>query len=245
MNSHTSPDDLLINKVTVPNEFDKIARYYNLATFLNQGYQKDLQRSVNRMQLKGDEYVADLCCGTGKSTFSCLKNLLDGKVVGIDNSEEMLHVARSKYATTDSSGKIKFMKMDVMNLDFPNKNLDAIFMAYGIRNMPDYKKCLKNLYRVIKPGGKICFHEYSLKEKFLYKLYWKFIGYVIVIPFSTVITRNTSIFRYLVKSVLEFPSPSKFLALLNEIGFENCKRLPQKSWRRPILHTFVATKPIT
>ena len=156
----------------------------------------------------------------------------------------MLKKAEINFSIEVAQDKVQFSKKDVMELDFPENHFDAIFMAYGIRNMSDYEQCLKNLYHILKPGGKICFHEYSLKEKFLYKLYWKFIGYVIVIPFSTVITRNTSIFRYLVKSVLEFPSPSKFLALLNEIGFENCKRLPQKSWRRPILHTFFATKPI-
>ncbi|MFI5238110.1 MAG: class I SAM-dependent methyltransferase, partial [Ignavibacteriales bacterium] len=89
MNAST-PDTLIQNKKEVPSEFDKIAKRYDLATFLSQGYQKDLQTSVDRLNLKGDEYLADLCCGTGKSTIACLNNLPDGRVIGIDNSEGML-----------------------------------------------------------------------------------------------------------------------------------------------------------
>ena len=73
-----------------------IAKKYNLATFLSQGYQSDLQRSADCLNLKGNEYIADLCCGTGKSTSSCLKHITSGKVIGIDNSEGMLKVAEKK-----------------------------------------------------------------------------------------------------------------------------------------------------
>ena len=88
--SEYTPDALIQNKKEVPSEFNRIAKRYDLATFLSQGYQQDLQTSVNRMNLKGNEYLADLCCGTGKSTIACLNNLPNGKVIGIDNSEGML-----------------------------------------------------------------------------------------------------------------------------------------------------------
>jgi len=80
-----SPDALIQNKKEVPSEFNRIAKRYDLATTLSQGYQKDLQTSVDRMNLIGNEYLADLCCGTGKSTIACLNNLPNGKVIGIDN----------------------------------------------------------------------------------------------------------------------------------------------------------------
>jgi ubiquinone/menaquinone biosynthesis C-methylase UbiE len=80
--------DLLLHKKKVPVTFDKIANRYNLATSLSQGYRIDLKRSVNLMNLKGDEYVLDLCCGTGKSTIYCLEALPQGKVLAIDNSVE-------------------------------------------------------------------------------------------------------------------------------------------------------------
>ena len=91
------------------------------------------------MKLKGNEYLADLCCGTGKSTIACLNNLHSGKVIAIDNSEGMLNVAREKIYSVFDKEKVRFVQMDVMDLDLNANTLDAIFMAYGIRNMPDFK----------------------------------------------------------------------------------------------------------
>ena len=229
---------LLNNKKSVPFEFDGVAKNYDLATFLSQGYQQDLQLSVNRMNLKGNEYVADLCCGTGKSTKACLNKITTGKVVAIDNSKEMLQVAKKKL----NYNNVTLTKADVMELDYPDESFDAIFMAYGIRNMPDYNKCLKNLKRMLKPGGVICFHEYSLSGNNFSKYYWKFLGYFLIIPLSTLISGSSGIYRYLIKSVLKFPSPEKFLSLLKINGFKNAEKLSMPSWRKPVLHTFLAYK---
>ena len=226
------------NKKSVPSEFDSVAKKYDLATFLSQGYQDDLQLSVDRMKLKGNEYLADLCCGTGKSTQACLNNLKNGRVLGIDNSKEMLEVAKAKFSSENS----EFVQSDVMELDYPDNSFDAIFMAYGIRNMPDYEKCLINLKRMLKPGGIICFHEYSLHDNLLTKLYWKFLGYTFIIPISTVISGSSDIYKYLVSSVLSFLPPNKFIDLLNSCGFRDTRKISMPSWRKPILHTFLAYK---
>jgi len=242
--SNYSPDALIQNKKEVPSEFNRIAKRYDVATSLSQGYQKDLQTSVDRMNLKGDEYLADLCCGTGKSTIACLNNLPNGKVIGIDNSEGMLEAAREKLLQKYEKDKVTFAQQDVMNLDLADNSLDAIFMAYGIRNMPDFEKCSKNLYRILKPSGKICFHEYSISKSFVSKLYWKFLGNFFIIPFAGLTTGSTKIFRYLIKSVESFLSPEEFTDLLKKAGFENIKHTPLGSWRKPILHTFIAQKPL-
>jgi ubiquinone/menaquinone biosynthesis methyltransferase len=239
----TTPDTLIKNKSEVPSEFNRIAKRYDLATSLSQGYQKDLQTSVDRMNLKGDEYLADLCCGTGKSTIACLNNLPNGKVIGIDNSEGMLQAAGEKLIPKFWEKKVTFVQQDVMNLDLAENSLDAIFMAYGIRNMPDFEKCVRNLHRVLKPGGKICFHEYSISKSFASKLYWKFLGYFLIIPFAGITTGSTKIFRYLIKSVETFLSPDEFIDLLKKAGFENVTHAPLGSWRKPVLHTFIAQKP--
>jgi len=229
---------LIENKKSVPLEFNEVAKNYDLATFLSQGYQKDLELSTYRMNLTGDEYLADLCCGTGKSTKACMNYLDKGKILAIDNSKEMLEIAKTKFANNN----ISFSQEDVMELKYPENTFDAIFMAYGIRNMPAYDKCLLNLKRMLKPGGVICFHEYSLNNNILSKLYWKFLGYFIIIPISGVLSGSSNIYKYLVQSVLLFPSPQKFQEILRENGFSKVQRLPMPSWRKPILHTFLAYK---
>jgi len=238
-----SAQSLFQNKNEVPFEFNRVAKKYDLATFLSQGYQSDLQRSVDRLQLSGDELVLDLCCGTGKSTISCLHNLTSGKVIGIDNSEEMLRIAEEKYSKQFERERLEFLQKDVMELDYADNNVDAILMAYGIRNMPDYKKCLQNLLRILKPGGKIAIHEYSLNNSLFSHLYWKFLGYGVVIPISTMLSGSSTIFKYLVKSVDNFLPPQEFENLLTETGFVNVEKHDMPSWRKPILRTFTAIKP--
>jgi len=224
---------------------DKIARRYDLATSFSQGYASDLQLSVDRMQLSGNEQLADLCCGTGKSTIACLNALPKGSVLAVDFSEEMLAVARQQLSVTSPHQKLTFRNQDVMNLDLPDNSLDAIFMAYGIRNMSDYAICLKNLLRILKPGGIIAFHEYAISDSLLAKIYWYLLGYLLIIPFSAVLTGSVTIFSYLIKSVVNFLSPREFKALLRQSGFTDVRSLALKSWRRPILHTFIAVKPST
>lgn len=230
--------NLLENKKSVPYEFNNVARNYDLATFLSQGYQKDLFLSVERMKLRGNEYIADLCCGTGKSTLACINFLPNGKVLAIDNSQEMLDVAKSKLKEKN----VSFSLEDVMELKYEDNSFDAIFMAYGIRNMPDIDKCLINLKRMLKPGGLISFHEYSLNDNFFSKIYWKLLGYSVIIPVSTLLSGSSKIYKYLVQSVITFPSPNKFVDILNKNGFTKVQRLPMPSWRKPILHTFLAYK---
>ena len=98
---------LIENKVAVPKEFNKIARRYDMATGLSQGYQSDLNRSAAYLQLQGHETVLDLCCGTGKSTAAVLPYITTGKVIGVDNSEEMLAVAGEKFANEIKAGKLQ------------------------------------------------------------------------------------------------------------------------------------------
>ena len=239
----SSANILLHDKIQVPKEFNKIARRYNLATLLSQGYAGDLNLSVQRMQLRGDEFIADLCCGTGKSTIACLENVPRGKVLGIDFSEEMLNQAIAHVLPLYPDRQLEFRNQNVMELDYPDNTFDAIFMAYGIRNMPDYRSCLLNLYRMLRTGGVIAFHEYSLAPNFWSRMYWRIMGFGLIIPLSTILTGSSRIFRYLIKSVLNFLSPDEFSKLLKDSGFTDVRAEPLSSWRRPILCTFVARKP--
>jgi len=229
---------LLQNKSKVPSEFDSIAKRYDIATWFSNGYMDDLNVSTSRIQLKGDERLLDLCCGTGKSTLACLNVLPNGKITGVDNSFEMLEVAKQKIQISN----VNFIHADAMQLNFKPETFDVIFMAYGIRNMPDYEKCLSGLSRILKQGGVICFHEYVLDEAWWAKAYWAILGYGFIIPFCTLLTGNFTIFNYLIKSVLNFPTPSNFKEMLQNAGFEQVDFIPLKGWRAPILKTVIAKK---
>jgi len=233
---------LIENKAIVPKEFNKIARRYDLATGLSQGYRYDLEKSASLLRLGGHETVLDLCCGTGKSTAALLPFIRNGKITGIDNSEEMLRAAREKFHAETAAGKMDFRLYDVMHLPYEENSVDVIFMAYGLRNMPDYDICIRNLYRILKPGGKLLVHDYSLSENAWSKSYWKLLGYGFILPFCTLVTGESRIFSYLVRSVSRFLQPSALVTLLEKNGFSDIHCHKHKGWRGPILKAFYAEK---
>jgi ubiquinone/menaquinone biosynthesis methyltransferase len=234
--------NLIENKVFVPKEFNNVSASYDFATRMSQGYQDDLDTSARRMNLRGDEKLLDLCCGTGKSTLACMKQLPKGTIVGVDNSEGMLHEANHKFEKEISEGKLSFMLKDAMELDFPDNTFDTVFMAYGLRNMPDYAKAIRGIHRILKPGGKICIHDYSLQDNFFAKAYWAILGYGFIVPFCTIMSGSSKIYTYLVRSVLTFLHPAEITSLLEQNGFENAVAEPHSSWRSPILHSVIAVK---
>lgn len=239
----TSTELLFKNKNIVPKEFNKIAGKYDIATALSQGYQDDLNRTANLLQLNGDELVLDICCGTGKSTLAILPKMTTGKIIAIDNSEGMLSVAGQKFTKQIAQRKIELLLKDAMQLDFADESVDAIFMAYGLRNMPDYEKCVANLFRMLKPGGQLVIHDYSLRDTWYAKLFWAILGYGFIVPFCTLVSGSSTIYMYLIKSVRNFLSPKEIVDLLMRKGFTEASVLQQPGWRNPILHGFRAVKP--
>jgi ubiquinone/menaquinone biosynthesis methyltransferase len=238
----TSADILFENKKIVPKEFNKVAGKYDFATAMSQGYQEDLNRSGNLLQLKGDELIIDLCCGTGKSTLSFLPKITTGKVICIDNSEGMLDVAKEKFAKEIAAGKVELSLQDAMDLNITPNSADAIFMAYGLRNMPDYEQCIANLFSVLKPGGQLVIHDYSLIEAWYVKPLWAILGYGFIVPFCTVVSGSANIYTYLIKSVLNFLNPGQIKSLLENNGFENVTIHNHPSWRSLFFHSFRAVK---
>lgn len=234
---------LIDNKQAVPKEFNKIARSYDFATAMSQGYQTDLNYSASLLNLKGTEQVLDLCCGTGKSTKAVFKYITTGKIIGIDNSEGMLVEANKKFSKEVLEGKMEFQLQDAMHLNFAPQSFDAIFMAYGLRNMPDYKKSVDQLFTLLKPGGKLVIHDYSLANTWYARPLWGILGWVFIVPFCSVVSGSSKIFTYLIKSVFKFLRPNQAIELLSDTGFVKVKAYPHKGWRAPILHAFYGEKP--
>ncbi len=238
----TSASILFDNKAIVPKEFNKIAEKYDFATRMSQGYQDDLNRSGSLLTLKGDETVIDLCCGTGKSTVSFLSRITSGKVFCVDNSEGMLAVAQDKFSKEIAAGKVEISLQDAMHLNFAPESVDAIFMAYGLRNMPDYDLCIENLFRILKPGGQLVIHDYSLANSWYAKPLWFVLSYGFIVPFCTLISGSATIYTYLAKSVLNFLNPDQLKELLLSKGFTGISIVQHASWRRLFFHSFHAIK---
>lgn len=234
-------DRLESEKRAVPLKFDDVASSYDLLTSLNPGYRKHLVWSAKRLGLGPAPVILDLCCGTGISTDALLEVYPRGTIVGLDASVEMLELAKAKKTLS----AVHFVHGDAMN---PQQSgifgpFDGILMAYGIRNMPDRDTCLANILKLLRPGGTVCFHEYSVEDSRLGTFLWNLVSLGIIIPSGRLIAGDSSIYRYLRRSVIEFDGVNRFEERLRNSGFVGVHTEQMDGWQRHILHSFVAKRP--
>jgi demethylmenaquinone methyltransferase / 2-methoxy-6-polyprenyl-1,4-benzoquinol methylase len=218
-----SPD-----KGSSPEMFDAISTTYDfLNRLLSLGRDSYWRRHLTKHIPQGAEKILDCATGTGDQLLVTLKKIPSCKVAyGIDPSANMLTKAREKVHKTPHGGKVELFLARAHALPFKEAYFDAITMSFGIRNVEDVLHTLKELRRVLKPGGKILLLEFSLpSSKFLrlgHKLYLKFI-----VPFiGRLISKNPSAYRYLADTIELFPYGQAFCDLMQEAGFSKCKAHP-------------------
>lgn len=233
--------DLSERKKRVPDDFDLVAKRYDLLTGLNPGYRKHLSWSAERMKLSPSVCILDLCCGTGLSTEALVSVYPGADVVGLDGSAGMLAVARDKPLLS----RVRFVQGDAMEPRAAGVAgpFDGILMAYGIRNMSDADRCLRTVRGLLAPGGVVCFHEYSVKDSRKSRLVWNAVALGIIIPSGLVTSPKSDIYRYLRQSVLDFDGVHEFEARLERAGFVDVHTEEMDGWQRGIVHSFLARRP--
>jgi ubiquinone/menaquinone biosynthesis C-methylase UbiE len=231
----------VITKKEVPSNFNRVARWYDALQKMNRGYSDHLVLSAERLQARPDSNLLDLCCGTGLSTEALRTVYPSARIDGVDASEGMLEVAR----TRGLEPPVNFVLADVMELTPEQLHgpYDGILMAYGIRNMPDPDVALARIRPLLKPGGTICFHEYSVADSKWGRTVWNVVASGVIIPLGQLTSPGTPIYRYLRRSVLEFDGVSRFEQRLKDAGFVDVRTEPTTGWAKGIVHSFLARKP--
>lgn len=229
-------------KKTVPKKFNRISSTYDLLTGMNPGYQRHLRMSAARLRLGVDAKILDLCCGTGLSTEALFRVYPAADITAVDASEGMLDEAKQK----PLARQVRFLLGDAMDpaaLPEVEGPYDGILMAYGIRNMPDPDLCLERLLKLLKPGGRVCFHEYSVADSRRSRALWNGVCLGVIIPGGMITARSADIYRYLRRSVLDFDGVKAFESRLERAGFVDVRTEAMDGWQRGIVHSFVASKP--
>ena len=228
-------------RADVPGEFDRVARRYDLLTGLNPGYHRHLRMSAGRLAAHPGSRILDLCCGTGASTAALLDVHPEARITAADASAGMLTEARAKL----SPHRVDFVQADAMNPRSAGITgpFDAVFMAYGIRNMSDPDRCLEGLYELLLPGGTLCLHEYSVADSAWARARWHAVSAAIIIPGGLLTSRTTRLYKYLRRSVLEFDGVGALEARLRDAGFGQVATEPMDGWQRGIVHSFLARRP--
>jgi ubiquinone/menaquinone biosynthesis C-methylase UbiE len=226
-------------KQTIPTEFNRVSRSYDLLSAMNPGYSKHLRWSAERMDLPDGARILDLCCGTGLSTEALRVTYPNATITGLDASEGMLEAARAK--TELNVDWVLGNAMDPAAAGAAGP-FDGILMAYGIRNVPDPDLCLERLRGLLTEDGTLCMHEYSVAGSVWSRFIWNVVTLGIVIPLGLVFAGTTKIFRYLRRSVLEFDSVETLEGRLRAAGYEQVRTETMGGWQRGVVHSFLARR---
>lgn len=188
-----------------------------------------------------DAVVLDLCCGTGDLAFA-LAHAGKARIVGADFAHTMLVRARAKSEElpgADGATATKcmsFFEADALRLPFADASFDLVTSAFGFRNLANYEAGLREIHRVLKPGGTIAILEFAEPpEGFLGNAYrWYFTK---VLPrIGWLISGHQSAYTYLPKSVARFFRPPELAALLRSVGYQSIE-FREWTMRTVALHT--------
>jgi demethylmenaquinone methyltransferase/2-methoxy-6-polyprenyl-1,4-benzoquinol methylase len=220
-------DSQASKKEQVEQMFDSIAHRYDfLNHFLSVGIDKRWRRTaVESLRGSRPERILDVATGTGDFAFETLKRLSPKEIVGVDLSEGMLEKARAK-AERKNSGEIRFLKGDSENLAFGDNIFDAVTVAFGVRNFGDLEKGLSEIYRVLKPGGKLVVLEFSKPVAFPVKQLYNFYFKRMLPVAGRLVSKDATAYTYLPASVQAFPEGKRFLDILNNLGYTQCTNRP-------------------
>jgi len=204
------------------NLFDKISKYYDLLnTLFSLGIDKRWRKELVCRVDKGST-VLDVATGTAEVISEGFKNEVFSESVGLDPSMKMLRIGFGKLNARQTNNPFLLIQGTADSLPFGDDSFDAATIAFGIRNTIHYQRSLKEMLRVIKPGGKAVILEFSIPTypliRQIYLFYFKRI-----IPFVGSMFSSKKEYKYLSESTVGFPQRTKFLDIMTDSGFVNCK----------------------
>ena len=202
--------------------FDSIAGDYDA---LNHILSLDVDKIWRKKALKqivdapAPVQVLDLACGTGDFSIAIAKALTGGHVTGVDLSEGMLAVMREKVDKAELNGMISIEEGDGENLRFPDNTFDRVTIAFGIRNFEDRPKGLREMLRVLKPGGRLVILELSRPENKIIRWFYDLYFLHILPKVGGKVSGDKAAYAYLPASVAAFPGKKEFSATMRKAGF--------------------------
>lgn len=210
--------------------FDRIYKRYDLLNHLlsfgiDFRWRKKLSKLINK---KEGQYLLDLASGTGDVIFSLFRHShFIKRAVALDMSLNMLSYGKEKSKRNGYGSRTDFLLGDANRIPAKNGKFDLATMAFGIRNVPDPEVALRDIGRVLKKGGVLLILEFSLpKNRLLKKAHLFYLRFFIPLV-GRLISGDIEAYRYLNKTIEDFPYGDAFLNLMENSGFKDCKAYPK------------------
>jgi demethylmenaquinone methyltransferase/2-methoxy-6-polyprenyl-1,4-benzoquinol methylase len=202
--------------------FDAIApRYDFLNHLLSAGIDtRWRRRAIASLQLRGSERVLDLCTGTGDLAIAAVRARPGAaRVVGVDFAAAMLHVGREKLMRQRLGPRVALVRGDATRIPAANQSVDAITIAFGIRNVEQVAAACAEMHRVMKPGGRLAILEFAVPTApGLSAVYLWYLRHLLP-RIGRAISRHNAAYGYLPASIGAFTAPEEFVKLLRQAGF--------------------------
>ncbi|WP_128894445.1 demethylmenaquinone methyltransferase [Longirhabdus pacifica] len=208
--------------------FESIAPKYDMMNSLISFRRHKAWRkfTMKKMNVQEGDTALDLCCGTCDWTISTAEASRTGKIIGLDFSRNMLSIGQEKINHKGMQQQIELIHGDAMQLPFEDNRFDYVTIGFGLRNVPDLRQVLKEMQRVVKPGGKVVCLEVSKPTwqpfKSLYFLYFNKILPLI----GKLVAKKYEQYRWLPESLVNFPDHKQLLQIFKDTGFEQSVAYP-------------------
>lgn len=208
--------------------FDNIAPKYDT---LNHRLSWNIDRywrnkAIGELALSHPAKILDIATGTGDFAILAAEKL-KAHVTATDISNGMMQIGRKKVAERNLDEYVTFERQDCTALSYPNDSYDAVIAAFGIRNFQDLDQGLKEMYRVLKPGGAFCVLELTTPVATPMKQLFRIYSNTVLPVYGKLVSKDKQAYSYLNKSIEAFPQGEKMMEILRRIGFSKAdfKRL--------------------
>ena len=214
-------------KEQIAQMFDNISQNYDgLNRLISFGIDVNWRKKVIKIVSEAKpNKVLDIATGTGDLAIMMSK-FSPEKIIGLDISKGMLNIGKQKIENKGLTGKIEMVLGDSENIPFDDNYFEAITVSFGVRNFENLDKGLKEIFRVLKPGGVFVVLETAVPTKTPFKQGYNFYTKCILPLLGRFFSKDKQAYSYLSESANSFPFGQVFNNILEKNGFSNCRDIP-------------------